>query len=261
MLLLPIILLLEEFALFRDVALVILEVLGFHQFVADPALGFQHRTLPPVIAAAKRPEELVFIAGQVAAQLLVTQLFELALQGARSLQHEAPVSLEVLNVVLVQELLLKMLALVSDASEFGLLDDLAVDVRDLQGHGFALLDFLLQLLRNLHLAARTLGDAVLHEMVLAERVATLFAHERWQAHDSETYGADRTLDDLLLSVVIEYRVAFVNRYIPLLDRVLLKIGAIIKILLNFCDLFFEGECFTHDLNLIAYIIFLKCCEE
>ena len=190
LLLLPKILLLEELALLRNVALVILQVLRFHQFIADPALGFQHGTLPTVVSTAEGPEQLGFIAGQVSAQLLVTKLLELALQGARSLQHEAAVALEVLDVVPVEEFVLKVVALLGHASEFGLLDDLAVDVRDLQGHRLLLLDFLLQLLRNLDLAARTPGDAVLHEMVLAERVATLLAHERWQAHDSEAYGAD-----------------------------------------------------------------------
>ena len=41
LLLLLVILLLEEFALFRDEALVILQVLGLYEFVADPAFGLQ----------------------------------------------------------------------------------------------------------------------------------------------------------------------------------------------------------------------------
>ena len=79
LLLLSIILLLEEFPLFWNIALVILKVPGFHQFIADFTLCFQYGTLPPIISAAQCLKKLVFVGGQMSAQLLVTQLFELAL--------------------------------------------------------------------------------------------------------------------------------------------------------------------------------------
>ena len=48
------------------------------------------------------------------------------------MQHEAAVALEVLDVVLVEEFLFESITLISDTPEFGLLDNLAINVWDLQ---------------------------------------------------------------------------------------------------------------------------------
>ena len=119
LLLLPIMLLLEELSLFGDVTLMIFQVLRFHQFVADFTLCLQYGTLSTIIAAAKRLKELIFIGRQMSGELLIAEFFELAVEGARPLQHESAVALEMLDVVVVQEFFLVLTALFSGTSKLG----------------------------------------------------------------------------------------------------------------------------------------------